>query len=437
MSSAPVLPLPAVGPGVQRLAERFLGRFPAEAPALRTIGHEAEYPVVHPDGRAADIAVLFPRLKERRPTLRPKFEGDLLVSLSDASVEYCAEVGRGTIEVITGPHRTLDEADAALRAARGPLEDACAAEGLRLLGYGIQPLTPGTPALMTPKQRYGVLLDVLGPTWLWFTPTASDQVHAAIGRAEVVPVTNLVHLLTPVLLAFCANSPIYEGAPSGFLSSREATMGQIHAGTARHGVPHAPDASPLDYVGRLCAHPLLMVKRDGQMVPQDGRPFSAHVEARGGEDPTVLDDFLTHEHYVWNSARPRSAHGTLEIRPCCQQPLHEPLAAVTLGASMVMAAPALARLVERTFGDAAWAALSAWHPQAMAQGLAAPEPAPGFLAAVLDCCAEALAARGFGEDTHLEPLRHRLATRLNPAQRALQAHAAGGMAALVDHAART
>lgn len=436
MSHLPASPRPAPGPGVQALATRFLGRFPAAAPPLRTIGHEAEYPVVHPDGRAADIAVLFPRLREHRPTLRPKFEGDLLVALSDESVEYCAEVGRGTIEVITGPHRTLDETAAALRAARGPLEDACAAEGLRLLGYGIQPLTPGTPALMTPKQRYGVLLDVLGPTWLWFTLTASDQVHCAIGRDEIVPVTNLVHLLTPVLLAFCANSPIYDGAPSGALSSREATMGRIHAGTARHGIPPGPDGGPLDYVARLCAHPLLMLKRDGRMVPQDGRPFAAHAEARGGDDPTLLDDFLTHEHYVWNSARPRSAHGTLEIRPSCQQPLHEPLAAVTLGAALVMAAPALAALVEQTFGDAAWEALGGWHGAVMAQGLAAPEPAPGFLSAVLDRCEAALAARGHGEEAHLEPLRHRLATGKNPAQRALDAFAAGGMGALVDHAAR-
>ena len=67
---------------------------------------------------------------------------------------------------------------------------------------------------------------------------------------------------------------------------------------------------------------------------------------------------------------------------------------------------------------------------------AAPEPAPGFLAAVLDRCEAALAARGHGEEAHLEPLRHRLATGKNPAQRALDAFSAGGMGALVDHAAR-
>ncbi len=421
---------------VDALGRRFAASFPpGAAPAWRTLGREAEFPLVHPDGTAADAAALLPILGRMDPTLEEKREGDLLVALKNDAVEFTLEVGKGTIEVVVGPADDLHQLQALHDAARGPLLRAADELGIHVLGYGIQPRTPATPALMTPKERYGVLLDVIGAPWLSFALTASDQVHAAIATDEVVGATNLCNLMAPVTIALCANSPIYDGAPCGAVSAREARMGEIGIETSRHGMPAGPDTSPEEMAWRLATQRHLAMKRDGHIVGATGR-FTDHLAGLGDQPELAWEDFLFHEHYIWNSARPRARTGTLEMRAACQQPLHESGAAAALGASLVCAWRELQQLVDDTLGDDAWPAMRAWHARALAAGLAAEEPAPGFLAAVLDRCEAALEARGRDEAPHLAPLRRRLAARTNPAQAALAAFDSGGMPALVAHTAR-
>lgn len=419
------------------LGDRFEACFPAGPPAWRTLGREAEFPVVHPDGTAADVSALLPLLAAADPSLAEKREGEMLVALKNERVEYTLEVGRGTIEVVVGPAQDLHALQARHDDARGPLLDAAASLGLRVLGYGIQPLTPATPAFMTPKSRYGVLLETIGAPWLWFTLTASDQVHLSISRDELVGATNLCNLLAPVTVALCANSPVFDGAPCGAMSAREHQMGEILADTFRHGMPGGPDADARALVRRLGGQELLVLRRSGEIIAGQGT-FADHLEALGGAGaPEAWEDFLLHEHYIWNSARPRTAIGTVELRAACQQPLHESGAAAALGAGMVCAWRELQRFIDAELGDTAWPAMRRWHGAAIARGLAAPPPTPGLLAGILDRCEAGLDARGRGEGALLAPLRRRLAAGVNPAQAALAAHAHGGMPALVAHAART
>jgi gamma-glutamylcysteine synthetase len=426
-----------VSAGLDALGDRFEACFPEGTPAWRTLGREAEFPVVHADGTAADVSRLLPILQAADPTLAEKREGDMLVALKNERVEYTLEVGRGTLEVVVGPAQDLHELQALHDAARGPLLAAAAELGVHVLGYGIQPVTPATPGFMTPKERYGVLLETIGAPWLWFTLTASDQVHVAIGRDELVGATNVGNLLAPVTVALCANSPVYNGGACGFVSAREQQMGEICADTFRHGMPGGPDGSARAMVNRLGAQDLLVLRRDGHIGPGHGT-FEQHLAALGGpEAPEAWADFLLHEHYIWNSARPRSAIGTLEMRAACQQPLHESGAAAALGAGMVCAWRELQAFLDEALGDRAWPAMRAWHHEVLAHGLAAEEPVPGLIAGVLDRCEAALDARGRDEGRLLAPLRARLAARQNPAQAALDALEGGGMTGLVRHAART
>ena len=418
------------------LGDRFEACFPEGTPAWRTLGREAEFPVVHADGTAADVSALLPILRAADPSLVEKREGDMLVALKNDRVEYTLEVGRGTLEVVVGPAEDLHELQARHDAARGPLLAAAAELGVHVLGYGIQPLTPASPAFMTPKSRYGVLLETIGRPWLWFTLTASDQVHVAIGRDELVGATNVGNLLAPVTVALCANSPVYAGAACGFVSAREQQMGEICADTFRHGMPGGPDASARDLVRRLGIQDLLVLRRGGAIQAGSGT-FAQHLTALGGAgSPEAWDDFLLHEHYIWNSARPRSAIGTLEMRAACQQPLHESGAAAALGAGIVCAWRELQDFMDEVFGDRAWPAMRAWHHDVLVHGLATAEPAPGLLAGVLDRCEAALDARGRDEGRLLAPLRARLTARQNPAQAARSALENGGMSGLVQHAAR-
>jgi gamma-glutamylcysteine synthetase len=415
------------------LGDRFEACFTAGTPTWRTLGREAEFPLVNEDGTAADAAPVLAWLGRADPTLNEKREGEQLVALYNERVEYTLEVGRGTMEVIVGPTEDLHQLQAAHDAAKAPFLDAADALGVTVLGYGIQPITAATPAFMTPKSRYAVLLATVGSPWLWFTLTASDQVHAAIGRDELVDATNICNLLTPVTVALCANSPVFSGSSSGSHSAREARMGDIHAGTFRHGMPGGPDADARAMVRRLADQALLVTRRDGIIRAASGT-FTEHLA--GLDDETAWNDFLLHEHYIWNSARPRTVHSTLEMRSACQQPLHESGASAALSVGLVCGWRRLEAFVEEALGPEAWPTMHRYHADVIKHGLSAPEPVDGFLAGVLACCAAALAERDRGEEALLAPLFRRLETRRNPAQDALDAFARGGMPALIRETAR-
>jgi gamma-glutamylcysteine synthetase len=414
-----------------RLAARFTSSFP-ERVAWRTLGREAELPVVHPDGTAADIACLWPYLAEGHDA-RWHREADLVVGVDVPGVSWSAEVGFGTMEAVMGVFRDLHEMRDTHEAAMERLMAAADRAGVIVLGYGIQPKTPATPHLMTAKRRYRVLLDVLGETWLWFTLTASDQTHVAVDRHEAVGAADLTNLLAPVSVALLANSPVFAGAQSGFVSAREATMGRIHAASFRHGMPAGPCRDGRGWVGRTMPLDYLM-HRDGDVITPVGRPFGAWLDEQAFDEDAAFAAWVWHDHYVWNSARPRTAHGTVELRSPCQQPWSEHMAAAALGAGMVCAWRELQAFLDAELGDAAWPTLRRWHADVVREGLAAEEPVPGLIAGVLRRVEDGLAARGLGEERYVAPLWRRLEARVNPGQAALEAFRAGGIPGLIDHA---
>lgn len=413
-----------------RLGGEFRRRFPVRAPASRRLGREGEHPVVHPDGTLADIGVLWPHLANV-PEAVVLREGSLVVGVDLPEVSFAAEVGRGTIEVIVGPCEDLHELGGRYEAGMARLLAAAGAEGLRVLGHGIQPVTAPSPETMTAKQRYHVLLQELGDVWLWFALTASDQLHVDVAADEVVAVTNLANLLAPVTIALCANSAIQGGRPSGSCSMREAAMGSIQADLHRHGMVEGPAADLAGWIGRTLDMPYLM-HRAGSVSSPTGQTFRAWLAEHDGPDEVAFDAWLWHEHYVWNSARPRAAHGTVELRSPCQQPWDEHLAAAALGTGLVQAHREVAAFVDEVLGADAWPVMRAWHAEVVRDGLAAPEPVAGFLAGVLERVRAGLVARGRGEEVHLAPLDARLAARANPAQRAVAAFEAGGLPAVID-----
>jgi len=406
-----------------RYAERFGQAFTARSP--RTIGREAEHPIVHSDGTAADISVLWSDLADGMEVQR---EGEAIVCLQGPDYAYSAEVGRGTLEIITEPRSDLHALNATYEAALARVLEATERHGLEVLGYGIQPLTPPTLALQTPKQRYGILLEVLGDPWLWFTLTASDQIHVTVGRDELMPLTNLANLLAPVTVALCANSPIHSGADSGFASAREGRMGEIHASDYRHGMPEGPSVDLEGWIRHLGAQRFLIDKRDGVAFAQTGSFDAWMAQPRGDEAWTA---FLLHEHYIWNTARPRSSHGTLELRAAGQQPHSSHWAAAALGLGMVQAGGEIARWIHDQLGEDPWPVFRSWHHQVVRDGLC--EPIDGLLEGVLDHCRSGLAHRGLGEEALLDPLFARVREARNPADTARDAFERGGVAALVAH----
>ena len=82
-----------------------------------------------------------------------------------------------------------------------------------------------------------------------------------------------------------------------------------------------------------------LLQREGARLLPDGRLFDEVLRADFGAGDTLVpgcfEAFLLHDHYVWHSARLRTAYGTVELRPACQQPPHEAMAAAALYLGLV------------------------------------------------------------------------------------------------------
>lgn len=416
---------------LEALAAEFRSRFPERVATPRTVGREAELTVVTPDGRAADCGRMWPHLLEApgaRPLLdQPAPDGSRLLIGVETDRSFCvAEVGRGTVEVGVGPRTSLHELGHDLAAALGPLLGAARRCGSRVLAYGIQPRTRATRSVMTPKQRYLAFLDVVGPSWLRFGLTASDQLQCALGRDEIVPAMNAVNAVSGALIALSANSSVYGGRVGAFASGREGLMRGMVSESHRHGSVPRAFANVLDYVRWAAGYRCLVLP--------DGRggfrfPDVPYAELARREGPAFAD-FSFHEHYLWPSARPRSRLGTLEVRPACQQPAASiGMCALSLG--IVEAREEVLALA----AEVRWPALLAYRERAVRDGLRAIEPVPGFLVTLLDVAERGLRSRGLGEERYLDELRERVEHRRGPADDARDAFRAGGVRALVDAAA--
>jgi gamma-glutamylcysteine synthetase len=421
---------PALQHAVAAIAAEFAGRFPQQIQLPRTIGREAEFPVVDAQGQVADVRRLW-NLLLQPGDLEPKFDSgnqNLIVALEGKDFSYALEVGVGTVEINTRPCADLFTIERIMADAVRRLVRAALNFGWRVLGYGIQPVTAPQVRIMSPKQRYQSLYRAMGQEWLWYTVTASDQIHVDVARDEMLEMLNYGNLITPIIIGLCANSPIYEEQLSPFCSGREGRMAQIHANEHRHGMPARPYTSLEDYVETVSQSTYLILKAQNEVLPSS-QHFTEYMLEHGPD----FDAFLFHEHYVWNSARLRVAYGTIEIRPACQQPWPEQMAAMALSLGLIEAYAPVWSYLQQALGSDCWEIMRGYHRQVIQRGLRAPQPAPDFLATVVRHVEAGLQARGLGEEILLAPIWRRLERQENPAQRARRVFQLDGLHGLLNH----
>ena len=100
-----------------------------------------------------------------------------------------------------------------------------AERGLCFLGLGVQPFTPLERIDWLPKARYAVMGPYMARTGdmgqRMMKQTAGLQVNLDFAdEADAVDKLRLAMAMSPLLYALFANSPLLEGKPSGFLSTR-------------------------------------------------------------------------------------------------------------------------------------------------------------------------------------------------------------------------
>jgi glutamate---cysteine ligase / carboxylate-amine ligase len=275
-------------------------------------------------------------------TLRPAHDGFSRV-FGEATERIKPELFESFVEITTRVVETPEEAGAELRALRREVAERAAEHRLALIATGSHPTARGRVPLV-PVDRYRRLKAELGPP-LYRQHVCGLHVHVSIPDPETClrAFEGIVPRL-PELLAASANSPYWDGAPSGLRSIRSRILLEMPTGgtppvlrswddwqrasrddsTRRHW-----DAWPRPEYGTLEVRVLdqpTTLRRTGALVAEVQRLVREAAEAEG-------EPFDRGEYEMLREAAGREGGGPeaerqLELGP--EEALRE-IAALTLG----------------------------------------------------------------------------------------------------------
>jgi len=199
------------------------------------------------------------------------------------------------------------------------LRDAAAAAGLELCGYGLDPLRP--PRRMLDLPRYVAMEKFWDRDGPWgrqmMCGTASVQVCVdagddSAGGSGYRARWRLLHAIGPVLVAAFANSPLRNGKPTGWRSSRQQVWAHMDPGRTR---APAENGDPRDAWATYALDAKLMCVREpgsADWTAPTGLTFREWL--RGGPAtlrPPTGEDLTYHLSTLFPPVRPQ---GHLELR---------------------------------------------------------------------------------------------------------------------------
>ncbi len=274
------------------------------------IGTEYERLAIGPDGKrlqyegVAGIRTMLERLAERHGW-HPYLEAGRPIALTRGLASISLEPA-GQFELSGAPFATVAEMRAEMEQNLAEIRDVSEDLGITLGHVGIDPLTPLADVPYMPKGRYKIMRDIMprvgafGLHMMHQTCTVQTNLDFS-SAAECAEMLRLGHLLSPVLIALFANSPILEGKETGFATFRAQLWTNVDK--SRCDVSHfafRQDAGIEDYVQWALDVPLYfmdLVQPDGSHAFEAvGKPTSFRTFfERGieGRRPT-LDDWELH-----------------------------------------------------------------------------------------------------------------------------------------------
>jgi glutamate--cysteine ligase len=273
----------------------------------RSLGVEVEW-LVH-DLRTPQLPVTPARLEAAYAALRTLPLRSALTVEPGGQLELSSLPAASLMECIGSVSTDLDAVRALLRE-----------RGLGLSGYGQNPWNPPSRYLHEP--RYDAMercLDRAGPEGrAMMCSSASVQVCLDAGYEEPGTLGHgrrwwLAHQLGAVLVAAFANSPMAEGRPTGWRSTRQSLWAGMDPGRTSapplHGDPRSAWAQ------RVLDAPVMCVREpEGPWGVPEGMSFRAWTRS---DAPPTREDLDYHLTTLFPPVRPR---GHLELRMIDAQP---------------------------------------------------------------------------------------------------------------------
>ncbi len=187
--------------------------------------------------------------------------------------------------------------------------------GIKLLNYGIYPVSTYKGIKLIPKKRYdymtnylwGILSDVM------MRETAGIQVGIDFKSEEdAIRKFNLANKISPFVTAMCANSSVRGGVNTGYKSFR--ALSWLYTDNERCGLATKlkDNMTFEDYVRTLLKVPVIFIRRDNKYIFVDGKVNFAQFMQSGYEGyEATIEDFSLHSNLFFPDIRLRNF---IEIR---------------------------------------------------------------------------------------------------------------------------
>lgn len=250
----------------------------------------------------------------KRWNWKPKMEGNNIIALHKDGASITLEPG-GQFELSGAPHKSLLALQQEFETNRDCLNTLCQQAGLHTITLGLTPYTNIEEVSWMPKGRYAIMREYLPQrgklAHYMMKGTASVQCNYDFANEEdCAKKVALCSGLAPLTTAMFANSPLYLGRPTGFMSYR----GHIwtHTDPDRTGFPPGlrDDFSYERWVNYLLDVPMMFIQRD-QWIHANGCSFRDFIKnGIEGHFPTE-DDWELHMTSVFPEVRIKR---TIEVR---------------------------------------------------------------------------------------------------------------------------
>jgi glutamate--cysteine ligase len=280
----------------------------------------------------------------------------------------------GQLELSGGMLATLHDTRAEFEAHYDDVRKAAAPLGLGFAPLGFHPTHTRAQMPWMPKSRYAIMrryMPLVGTMGLdMMTRTCTVQVNLDYAsEADMRRKLRTSLALQPIATALFANSPFYEGRPSGFLSYRAHVW--TDTDNQRSGMPalmFEQDFGFERYVDWVLDVPMYFVMRDGEMIDLAGqsfRQFMAGSLSNTKAGYATMGDFADHLTTVFTDVRLKRF---LEMRGADAGSLEMMVAQSALWVGLLYDDAALAAAHELAL-KLTWQTASALRPLVAAQGL--------------------------------------------------------------------
>ncbi|MEO8557476.1 MAG: glutamate--cysteine ligase [Rhodospirillales bacterium] len=229
---------------------------------------------------------------------QPVLENNNPIALAREGGSVSLEPG-GQLELSGAPVETIHDTCTEVHRHLAEVKKVAEELGVAFLGMGFAPTWKRSDMIWMPKGRYKIMGDympkvgTLGLDMMLRTCTVQVNLDYS-SEADMVKKFRVSLALQPLATALFADSPFYEGKPSGYLSYRSHIW--TDTDPDRTGVlpfVFEDGMSYERYVDYMLDVPMYFVYRDGKYVDASGQSFrdflKGKLPARPGELPTISD----------------------------------------------------------------------------------------------------------------------------------------------------